>query len=441
MRRRPGGQRRARARPRAPPTWWPAASSNSDHEQAGELGGAGDLVTPSTSRAATRSTPRVARSVASKISDSPSKSVQRPSGLLSSGERDLRAAGWSEVRASLLAMLAEAIEVSSAACDRLATQIREHAVPIDREESRLPDLDRNDIGNFYLALVAICHQTSPQNRPALEGVVGGRHLRGWDYLSARFEQAVSSDPQLLFPERWRTVSAYDVAELFRDTQFGERLTDPGGRAKLIQNLGDVMKQHGCHRIDELYRASDCRLASGHSPLIPALSKFRAYDDPVRKKTYFFLALMQNSSVWEYADPQNLGPPVDYHEVRGHLRIGTVIIRDPSLRSKLLARESVSADEDVAIRSAVSQVLLYLSQATGLKNASRLHYLLWNIFRSCCTRDEPHCFACPSTCSLPPRYVAALHSKSVARACPYAAICTSSGRSTKLTEHVFETDYY
>ena len=202
-----------------------------------------------------------------------------------------------------------------------------------------------------------------------------------------------------------------------------------------------MNQHGYRRIDEMYRASDCRLAGGPSSLISSLSKFRAYDDPVRKKTHFFLALMQNSSVWEYADPQNLGPPVDYHEVRGHLRIGTVVIRDPGLRSKLLAREAVLADEDVAIRSAVYQVLLYLSQATGLKNASRLHYLLWNIFRSCCTRDEPHCFACPSTCSLPSRYVAALPSKSVSRACPYAAICASSGESSKMTEHVFETDYY
>jgi hypothetical protein len=216
--------------------------------------------------------------------------------------------------------------------------IRLHAIPMDREETTVPSVDRALIGNFYFALVAICHQTSPKNRPPLEGTVRGQFLRGWDYLSARFEEYVSNDASLLSPKRWRTITADDLRCIFRDAHFGDRLSDSEGRAKLVVNLGELLLQRGADRVDELYEAAQHRIASGPAPLIEALSRFRAYDDPVRKKTYFFLALMQNTSSWTYVDPESLGAPVDYHEVRGHLRIGTVLIQDSNLRERILKGE-------------------------------------------------------------------------------------------------------
>ena len=91
--------------------------------------------------------------------------------------------------------------------------------------------------------------------------------------------------------------------------------------------------------------------------------------------------MRNTGLWTYKDPENLGAPVDYHEVRGDLRIGTINVLDESLKSKLLKGEPVTAEEDIALRGAVFNAIMFLSDETRLRNPSQLHYLFWNVFRN------------------------------------------------------------
>jgi hypothetical protein len=297
------------------------------------------------------------------------------------------------------------------------------------------------VGNFYLLLVAICYQTSPRGKPPLEGEVEGRHLRGWDYLSAKLEAAARDNRAVLSPAFWAHVTTEEVRQLFHDGSLGDRLSDPAGRAVLIRDLGEQMLSRSWDRAGQIYEASGGRIASGSPNLLSLLARFRAYDDPVRKKSFFFLELMQNSGLWKYADPENLGPPIDYHEVRGHLRIGTVEILDGELFSKIRDGLEVTPEQDVCIRKAVYQALMLVSEYTGLGNPGQLHYLFWNVLRSCCTRDNPHCNACPSTCSLPDRYVPLALFSGAVRRCPFSTVCQSAGRETKLVEHTIDTDYY
>jgi hypothetical protein len=84
--------------------------------------------------------------------------------------------------------------------------------------------------------------------------------------------------------------------------------------------------------------------------------------------------MRNTGLWHYIDEEQLGPPVDYHEVRGHLRLGTVTITDESLCQKLLNSLPVTPAEDVALRQSVHDAIMLLSELTGLHNPSQLHYL-------------------------------------------------------------------
>jgi hypothetical protein len=172
-------------------------------------------------------------------------------------------------------------------------------------------------------------------------------------------------------------------------------------------------------------------------LLNQLAKFSAYRDPVRKKTVFFLALMRNLKLWDIADSNNLAAPVDYHEVRGHLRCGTVEILDPDLATRIRSGVGVSEDEDVAIRGAVSDAIMEISRSTRLSPSS-LHYLFWNVFRACCKRDVTHCEGCPVECELPERYAALTLSN---RACVFSSVCASRGLSNKLVEHHFRTDFY
>lgn len=333
------------------------------------------------------------------------------------------------------------VDVNFEACRSLASLLCASDVPPDREDSSLPDLTPVQVGNYYLFLVSICHQTSPRGKPPLEGVIDGVRLRGWDYLTAKFERAVSSDDALLSPTRWASMTQADLVALFRDPTYGERLSDPTGRAKLVRNLGAIMGSRGWSLFQDLYDLCGGRVATESPNLLELLGGFRAYDDPVFKKSFFLLSVMKNTGLWTYPDDDRLGPPVDYHEVRGHLRIGTVVVRDEFLRQKLLDEVPVDPGEDVVIRDAVRRAIMVLSELTGFRNPSKLHYLFWNVFRACCRHDETHCLACPPGCSLPVRYIPlALHARGPRR-CPFSEVCSSAGKTNKLFEHVFDTDYY
>ncbi len=335
----------------------------------------------------------------------------------------------------------EPLVVNDEACRRLAGLLRSQTIPPAREDSSLPWMSPKQVGNFYLLLVAICYQTSPRGRPPLEGDVEGRHLRGWDYLSAKLEAAARINLAILSPSFWARATAEEVRELFRDETLGDRLSDPAGRALLIRDLGQKMLRRSWDCADQLYDASGARIASGSSNLLSLLAQFRAYDDPVRKKSFFFLELMQNAGLWKYVDPEDLGAPIDYHEVRGHLRIGTVEICDPNLRTKLLEGQEVTREQDICIRQAVYEALMLVSQYSGLRNPGQLHYMFWNVFRSCCTRESPHCNSCPPTCSLPTRYVPLALFPGGVRRCPFSTVCQSAGQESKLLEHSVETDYF
>ena len=136
------------------------------------------------------------------------------------------------------------VDINPAACERLAEIISKKTIPLDREEGPLPDFSDLEIGNFYLFLVAICHQTSPLGKPPLEGTLHGKYRKGWDYFSAKLEQAFQNDHRLFDPLEWSQMTGKRLASLLNDPQFGNRLTEPNPRAALIRDLGQVMlKNH------------------------------------------------------------------------------------------------------------------------------------------------------------------------------------------------------
>lgn len=147
--------------------------------------------------------------------------------------------------------------------------------------------------------------------------------------------------------------------------------------------------------------------------------------------------MKNSCGWRFRDPENLGAPVDYHEVRGHLRLGTVIVEEPALLAAIRAEEAVDGVADLALRGAVASAISLIARTTG-RSPSDLHYLFWNVFRNCCSRAAQHCSICPSACGLPLRY---RDPSAGSRVCLFSSTCASAGRADKLIEHVHETDFY
>ena len=321
-------------------------------------------------------------------------------------------------------------------CDAVARTLRDVAIPEPQEDASLAEMSLTETANFYLLLVAICHQTQ-----SLCGVIAGRYLRGWDYLTRKFEAATRFDRTLLDRRVWLHTEESTLRDVFHDEIHGATLSEPEARAALVRDLGEVMQRNDWESFEDVYRLAEGRITSGSPNLLGLLSEFRAYNDPVRKKSLFLLGIMGNPGFWKYADTDSLGPPVDYHEVRGHLRIGTVTITDLELRRKLWEHERVNEEDDVEIRSAVHEAIQRIASRPDMPNAIRLHYLFGHIFRAVCLRELPHCRLCPETCGLPDRYRHLLQLSSDRSQCPFASICESADATERYTEHRFDTDWY
>jgi hypothetical protein len=176
--------------------------------------------------------------------------------------------------------------VNRARCEQVAQVLVRLGVPEDREEVEAPSLPDSQLGNFYLSLVAICHQTQ-----SLHGSIEGRARRGWDYLQGRWRESTNRDQALLAPSGWAALTSEALERLFEDPLTGRTLSAVEGRTQLLNDLGGVMLQERWGGLEDLYRLADRRIATGSPNLLSLLGRFRAYNDPVRKKSLFLLGLM------------------------------------------------------------------------------------------------------------------------------------------------------
>jgi len=331
------------------------------------------------------------------------------------------------------------VSVDDARCRLVAGELVAASVPKASEDSPLVDVSPAHLPNFYLFGVAICHQTSPRNGPRLGGRLEcqSRDAWGWDYLRLRLAERVAQDAAPLEPSKWTRIDAATLSRLFADANGSETLSAVEERIALIRDLGTRMCSQGIDDVTAIFVQEQRTLENHGTGILPRLSQFDAYRDPIRKKSFFFLELMQNSCGWSFVDPHHLGAPVDYHEVRGHLRLGTVIVEDRGLLERVRAGIAVDAAADVAIRGAVANAIALIASMSG-HSASDLHYLFWNVFRNCCSRSVQHCSSCTPDCGLPSRYRATFSEEN---RCMFRDCCRSANLPHKLLEHVHETDFY
>jgi hypothetical protein len=322
-------------------------------------------------------------------------------------------------------------------CDEMIMFIRQVRVPPDEEEPIPLELAAELMPNFNLLTAAISHQTTPLKGMALEGWIFGRKRFGWDYHRESWLLAVHNDPTLLTPKHLLSITIEALRSIYEDGQDMGSISRPGIRVELLRDVGQFLLRKNWCSIQSLYDEADGHLIrNDRRGILQGLRDMRAFQDPLQKKSFFFLELMWNKGLWKPKDPEHLGPPVDYHECRGHLRYGTVRIMNPALREKLLRQVNVTDAEDRMIRQAVYNAITYIAQKTGYDPLT-LHGFFWNIFRNCCKRENPHCITC-SQCTLLDRYRLLPEKR-----CLFAESCNSARKPAELLliEPHCETTWY
>jgi hypothetical protein len=322
------------------------------------------------------------------------------------------------------------VQVNEERCDQVARSLACVGVPEPIEPwSRGASEVTFDLATLNLALVAICHQTQ-----SLRGMVNGTERRGWDYLQVCLLNWAHEDGHRLEPDK---LAAFSTDELERILNCGDQLSqsDLAHRATLIADCGAVMITKGISSFTEVYEQCGHRIATGDLNLIGWLRGLRSFNDPIRKKSLYLLGLNGSTCGWAYEDQELLDPPVDYHEVRGHLRLGTVRIVDDKLRRIVNDGQSVDEVADLAIRGGVTEAIRRISDVSGF-SPMRLHYAFWNLFRSICLRRQPLCEGQLADL-LPTEYRRLVADN----ACCFVNFCESARMNHAVDEHRFNTDWY
>jgi len=244
-------------------------------------------------------------------------------------------------------------------------------------------LDRETALRVLFFFSVINHDTR-----GLRGLVRGRPVRGSDYLLHLLAALAEDDPSVLDPAKLAELELSEFISWFG--QPGEACLPrrPAERVELLRDAaGKLLKWYG-GRVSSLLDACGGRLG-GPGGLRERLSAFKAFSDPLAKKTMVFAILAKLEGLWKPSDPENITVGVDYHLQRVALRTGMVKVLDGRLREKLIKRRFVSAEEHHAIRSACLRAYELVGREASLSQLE-VDQVFWHLGRSCCRVREPSC---------------------------------------------------
>ena len=280
------------------------------------------------------------------------------------------------------------VVVDEDVCSKVASRISGIKVRMEPEARLLEGLDRETALRVLFFFSAINYDTR-----GLSGVVKGRYVKGSNYLLYLLADMAEKDPGLLDPARMAELELSDFLSWFGPLGEARGPRRPAERVTLLRDAAEKLLAHYDGRVSALLDACSGRVG-GPGGLRERLSAFKAFDDPLAKKTMVFAILAKKEGLWEPVDPENITVGVDYHLQRVALRSGMIKVVDEKLLEKLKARRFVSAKEHHAIRSACLNAYAFVGRCSGLSQME-IDQLFWHLGRSCCLCAEgPACLEKP-----------------------------------------------
>jgi sugar/nucleoside kinase (ribokinase family) len=223
--------------------------------------------------------------------------------------------------------------------------------------------------------------------------LGGRPLKGSDYLWAAYLRWLEEDPPGL--------SAAAHAGLHAET-FDRRLTDDDGRQPLPEPTTylELARSYGrdLMALGLTPAAMVAQAAASGSPvrvLLQQLDHIGGYkEDPLRKKSALLALILQERPEGFLPRGDDLPPIVDYHVQRSLLRLGILRVEQGRLADRLAARRLLDTDEEDAVRRAAFRAMLRLRDQSG-RSMAACDYFLFQMRHRCPETREPDCPRCPA----------------------------------------------
>ena len=228
----------------------------------------------------------------------------------------------------------------------------------------------------------------------LVATIDGDLLKGSAYLFRAFRLPLDKDPDFYSPQRQAALSRDEMFKLFRADDGSDPMPAFDLHLEMAQRYGREMMATGKTPLQIVDRAR-----SSETPLktfISELDQIGGYkEDPLRKKSNL-LALVLNQRperFLSFGKGEEVPPVIDYHTMRGCLRMGLVEILDESLKEKIQRRLIVSADEEWAIRYACYLAVEDVVRISG-KSLGAVDWFFFAYSRQRCPEmSEPECVKC------------------------------------------------
>jgi len=283
------------------------------------------------------------------------------------------------------------VRINASKCRELGLRLKPIRVLPDPNIRRARTVAKKRMeAEFWFYVIAICQATR-----TLQGYIDGKWLRGGDYLLAACRRRFDSDQGFFTANRMKSIREDDLKALLSDDGNPDHSTIDrvAERVGLLRNCARGLLKRFDGDIMRLYNASEGYLIRrDRKGLLNLLKNFRAYSDPVEKKSFLILLYLSESGIWKIRDLENLKIAVDYHIMRIALRAGIVNVVDNALASRLLQRKRVKLSEDYEVRKTVREACSLLSKYSG-HSAFEIDTMLWNMGRSCCFYEhDPICDA-------------------------------------------------
>ncbi|MQA74104.1 MAG: hypothetical protein GEU88_07170 [Solirubrobacterales bacterium] len=186
---------------------------------------------------------------------------------------------------------------------------------------RPPSFDHVPDPDAALFLCAVDHRTGYE---AGHLVAGEGPFAGSELMWAVALRAARGRRGLLGAGGLAGVTAEEVADLFRIDD--ETVADPGRRAELWRDLAAGLDRDHDGEARRLLAAAGARLGGGGG-LVALLAYYRAYADPLAKKSQLFGKICERRGWFEVADPECWEVSADNVLMRLGLRSGLVASGD------------------------------------------------------------------------------------------------------------------
>uniref|UniRef100_A0A7J3Y0L1 Iron-sulfur cluster loop n=1 Tax=Thermogladius calderae TaxID=1200300 RepID=A0A7J3Y0L1_9CREN len=250
------------------------------------------------------------------------------------------------------------------------------------------DIDREEVARYLIVMVAMDHRLSRPGKP-YEACLDEECYRGADLLYRLGKLKFDEDPSFFAPER---LSNIRVEEVLNWLSVGKASPpDPEVRTFLLRDIGlKLGKLWGGSALNLIESAGGrVRGGLGDPGLADYMRVFRAYEDPVEKKTMLLAKFLKVRGIFNPIQPIDVA--VDNHLTRQALRLGFISVSG-ELWSKIKSGVEIGPEEDILLRLSVKLSFRHLSHSTGLP-AEVLDDFFWLHGRSVCLRDEPDCERC------------------------------------------------